>query len=419
MRKPEQVERLYLDFDGFFASVEQQVRPELRGRPIGVVPFAGSEHTCVIACSREAKAYGVRNVMPIREAREKCPDIVLVPQSPDLYRRAHNTLLSEISAVIPIDAVKSIDELTCRVAPADRSRPEDLGQRIKRRMAREIGPYITCSIGIAANRQLAKMASKAGKRMGAPYGDGLMVWSPDVMPGPLLPIPLNDVPGVGRRMSIRLMHAGIGDVAGLLATQPKQMRALWRSVTGEHLWYALHGYDVQAEPSERGMYGHGRVLPPINRGRVDAHLTSRLLLIKAARRLRRDGWYASRLSLRLGLRERGWSAETTLPIVRDDHAVLVALEELWSRVSLKPNESIKRIGVTLYGLTPATERQTDLLLQDDRSRQRWETLTDRVDALNRRYGRTVISLGPFDLPAGGNVGGKISYTRIPRAEDFI
>jgi DNA polymerase-4 len=84
MRRPAQIERLYLDFDGFFASVEQQARPHLRGRPVGVVPFAEAEHTCVIACSREAKLRGVKNVMTIAEARARCPDILLVPQSPDL-----------------------------------------------------------------------------------------------------------------------------------------------------------------------------------------------------------------------------------------------------------------------------------------------------------------------------------------------
>ena len=94
MRKPETIERLYLDFDGFFASVEQQAHPHLRERPIGVVPFEGTNHTCVIACSKEAKALGVKNVMNIQDAKAACPGIVLVPQSPDLYRRAHNALLS-------------------------------------------------------------------------------------------------------------------------------------------------------------------------------------------------------------------------------------------------------------------------------------------------------------------------------------
>ena len=106
MRQPTETEYLYLDFDGFFASVEQQARPALRGKPVGVIPFDTTDHTCVIACSKEAKQRGVKNVMPIREARGICPDLVLVPQSPDLYRRAHNALLAEISAVLPIEAVK-------------------------------------------------------------------------------------------------------------------------------------------------------------------------------------------------------------------------------------------------------------------------------------------------------------------------
>lgn len=114
MRKPTTVERLYLDFDGFFASVEQQARPSLRGKPIGIVPFEGVRTTCVIAASKEAKQFGVKNVMNVAEAKRICPDLILVPQTPDLYRRAHNTLIAEIAAVIPIDAIKSIDELTCR-----------------------------------------------------------------------------------------------------------------------------------------------------------------------------------------------------------------------------------------------------------------------------------------------------------------
>ncbi|WP_245493536.1 MULTISPECIES: hypothetical protein [unclassified Mesorhizobium] len=91
--KPETIERLYLDFDGFFASVEQQCDRRLRGRPVGVVPFEGTDRMAVIACSREAKAYGVKNVMPINEAKRLCPELVLVPQKPDLYRRAHKCAL--------------------------------------------------------------------------------------------------------------------------------------------------------------------------------------------------------------------------------------------------------------------------------------------------------------------------------------
>src|SRR5690606_40127123 len=98
MRKPETIERLYLDFDGFFASVEQACDKRLRGRPVGVVPFDGTDRTAVIACSREAKAYGVKNVMPIREAKRLCPELILVPQKPDLYRRAQDWMSTRLNS---------------------------------------------------------------------------------------------------------------------------------------------------------------------------------------------------------------------------------------------------------------------------------------------------------------------------------
>lgn len=109
-----------------------------------------------------------------------------------------------------------------------------------------------------------------------------------------------------------------------------------------------------------------------------------------------------------------------LPVVNDDQAILAALSELWEMVALDYPRglTIFRIGVTLYDLTPAHERQLDLLHNDDRQRRRWENASKAIDNLNARYAATVVSLGQWRPPAGGHVGGKISYTRIPSAEDF-
>ncbi len=210
-------------------------------------------------------------------------------------------------------------------------------------------------------------------------------------------------------------------MADLLATQPKHMRKLWGNVTGERLWYALHGYDVQAPPSGRGMYGHGRVLPPDHRTPEHAKAASRLLLVKAARRMRRDGWNAGRVWLWLELMgDASVYRDAWLPAVHDDQAVLSALERMWDgvRLALPRRPKIMRIGVTLLDLTRASERQLDILLNDDKQRRRWEDTTAAIDTLNRKYGRTLVSIGPWTPPPGGYAGGKISYTRIPRAEDF-
>ena len=416
MRKAETIEKLYLDFDGFFASVMQQAMPQLRGRPVGVIPFetSAANSTVVIACSKEAKAAGCKNVMRVPEARAICPDIVLVTQRPDLFRRAHNALLNEISCEIPIETVKSIDELSCKLDRTNIADPLGLAKRIKDRIRANIGEQITCSIGFAANRLLAKIACKIDKP------NGVTIWHPADLPEPLFALPLDTIPGVGTRMEKRLKSGGICTIRDLWHAQPKQLRALWGNVNGERMWYALHGYDIHAMPTSRGMFGHGRVLPPQWRNAEQAQSCSRLLLTKAARRMRRDGYYADKLSLWLDIRGGAWYGQCALPSVQDDQACLSGLTNLWkkTRAEIPGRAEIIRIGVTLSNLSPANERQLDLFLNDDSTRRKQEKLTHAIDGLNQKFGKRVVTLGPWTPPPGGYAGGKISYNRIPSAEDF-
>jgi len=416
MRKAETIERLYLDFDGFFASVMQQARPELRGRPVGVIPFetSAANSTIVIACSKEAKAAGCKNVMPVPKARLICPDIVLVMQRPDWFMRAHNALRNEIKCEIPIETVKSIDELSCKLDNIAIADPKGLAKKIKNRIRRNIGDQITCSIGFAANRMLAKIACKMDKP------NGVTIWHPQDMPEPMFVLPLEDIPGVGKRMEPRLNKAGIRTIRDLWHAQPKHLRALWGNVNGERMWYALHGYDIHAMPTSRGMFGHGRVLPPIWRDAKHAHDCSRLLLTKAARRMRRDGYYASILWLWLDIRDSAWFGQLDLPCVQDDFACLSALNALWekARKDIRRNAEIIRVGVTLGELSSANERQLDIFLNDDKQRRKCETITNIIDRLNSKFGKRVVTIGEWTPPPGGYAGGKIAYNRIPSAEDF-
>ena len=417
MRKPDTIEWLYLDFDGFFASVMQQAMPALRGRPVGVIPFdiKNTRSTAMIACSKEAKAHGLSNVMSVAEACHLCPDLVLIPQRPDLFRRAHIALVNEISCEIPVTAIKSIDELCCRLDRFDIANPADLAHRIKQRIKQNIGPYITCSIGFAANRFLAKIACARDKP------DGTTIWHPSDMPKPLLPLEFDDIPGIGRGMNARLQQAKIFTTADLLATQPKQLRALWGNVQGERLWYSLKGYALHAESTERAMYGHGRVLPPKLRNLTDSHGVARLLLTKVARRMRRDGFYAGRLYLNFSMRPQGWGTEVMLPQINDDPGILAALETLWRRAEamLPRNIAPVKVFVTLADLTASDARQLDLLIKDDPERVRSSRLTTAMDQLNAKFGKRVVTQGMWPTLPGGNVGGKIAFTRIPDAEDFL
>ncbi len=412
MRKPTTPEKMYLDFDGFFASVEQYLAPPIRGRPVGIIPHVGSP--TIIACSREAKAAGVDNVMPVAEARRICPELVLVPQQPDMYRRAHDFLISEIGMVVPVDVVMSIDELSASLDQVQQREPEAVGRAIKTRIAAIFGDAIRCSLGYAANRQLAKMACKAGKP------NGNLVWHPHDMPAPLLALKLSDVPGIGSRMETRLNRAGVYTMADLLALPAKQMRGLWGNVNGERMHYALHGYELHAQKTQRGMFGHGKVLHPAHRRLDQVRPVSRTLLVKAARRLRREGFSASRVMLFLDGKTGQWGRAGFLPAANDDHTILHGLESLWSAalLELPAGFLVVSVFVTLGELCRTDGRQLDLLAGAEDKRRRLEAVTAAIDDINSRYRQTLVSVGIWSPPPGDYTGAKIAYTRIPRAEDF-
>lgn len=238
MRKPTSLERLYVDFDSFFASAEQHLQPRLRGRPVGVIPV-DSEHTAFIAVGREAKALGLRRGAYVRDARRQCPGLVLVTARHERYVDLHRAIIGAIETVLPVKAVCSIDEMVCALTPSEQAEALAVGRRVKNAIATQVGPTLTCSVGLGPNELLAKIAAETEKP------DGLVALHPDHRPGPLLSLSLTDVPGIAKGNAARLSRAGIGDMAALWRLQPKEARRLWGSVEGERLWMGLHGYTVE------------------------------------------------------------------------------------------------------------------------------------------------------------------------------
>src|SRR3712207_58111 len=130
MRKPDRIERLYVDFDSFFATAEQHLRPELRGRPVGVIPI-DTPNTGLIAASREAKRLGITRGMWVRDVRQMCPDIALVAARHEKYVALHKEILRAIGDVLPVMAVRSIDEMVCALATNEGARALALGREVK------------------------------------------------------------------------------------------------------------------------------------------------------------------------------------------------------------------------------------------------------------------------------------------------
>lgn len=417
MRKPTDIETLYIDFDSFFASVEQQLVPRYRDRPMGVLPL-DSLYSGFIAVSREAKALGIKRGDRLIDVREDYPDFPAAIARHDIYINMHHQILKSVGRSLPIHKVWSVDEVECRLMRGERKNWLRLAVEIRDHLVEDIGPYITPSIGFGPNQLLAKIAAEMEKP------NGLVCLQPQDLPRVLYEIELSDIPGIGRRMKERLRLGRITTVKQLMALSGKQMRGLWRSVEGERLWAGLHGYRTEAVETTRNMFGHGRILSPDWRNRAGVRNCARLLLVKAARRLRRQNYAAVQMSVSVGFRGKKRCGLTRRFIVPacDDQTFLAVLEEMLVEIwKDTPGDVPVKVSVCLFGLIEQTARSQDLLetANISASRQRWEEISGMMDALNTRYGGTMLSLGTYVEPPGGYAGGKIAFGRIPDMKDFI
>jgi DNA polymerase IV len=429
LRRPDTLRWLYVDFNSYFASVEQQLRPALRGKAVIVSPIA-SDATCAIAASYEAKAFGIKTGTPVHEARRLCPGLVVLPARHEVYVTFHHRLIDEINRHIPVTAVCSIDEMACRLMDneTDPAAVLHLAHRIKQGIARNIGASIRCSIGAASNRYLAKVATDLQKP------DGLTLLLPQDVPGRLLHLGLRDLPGIGTQMEHRLRQHGLHDLAQIYSLSPKHLRAVWGSIWGEKMWYLLRGIELPEEKSARKSIGHSHVLAPELRPPATARLVARRLLIKAASRLRRLDFLARRLSLSVRV-ENGprLDAETSCEAFSNDSfTFLEMLDRLWHNLPRDTRQRrIKKVSVTLSELEPSgtAGAQGDLFTPSPDSgvgnlpprtkKEKHEKISAAMDALNRKFGRDTIALGTLPVPKQGcDTGTKVAFTRIPDLEEF-
>src|SRR5271156_982759 len=411
---------LYVDFNSYFASVEQQLRPELRGKPIAVVPVE-TDSTCAIAASYEAKAFGVKTGTPIYEAKRLCPGIVCVLARHERYIEFHHRLIEEIERHIPVTAVCSIDEVVCRLMDNEISveRSTEIAQSIKRGIAKTIGPYMRCSIGIAPNRYLAKVGTELQKP------DGLVMLRAKDLPQKLFSLKLRDLPGVGANIGHRIQTAGIADLPSLFALNPQQMRTIWGSVWGEKLWYLLRGMELPDEVTARRSIGHSHVMAPELRDPIKAKDVARRLTLKAASRLRRREYYAGAMSFSARLEnDTRVHAEERFYRAQDNKTLLDLLDKLWTQ-ALRQSRGvrIRKVSVTLSDLVAATNLQSDLFATlpdaDLVARGKSERLSRAMDTINHRFGRDSILVGMTPSQGQSFSGTKIAFTRIPDEDEFL
>ena len=371
------VDWLFLDMNAYFASAEQQLRPELRGRPVAVVPTE-TDRTCCIAVSYEARAWGVKTGTNVGLARQLCPGLVTVRGQHEDYIRLHHQILAAVETVLPIHKVCSIDEMSCPLSPPDRAvdRAREKALAVKEAIARDVGPYLRCSVGLAPNRFLAKVASNWQKP------NGLTVITREELPHRLHSLDLEDLPGIARNMRRRLESCGVRTTRQLCALSRPAMIVIWRSVVGAQWWHWLRGDELPDHPDNRQTVGHSHVLPPPLRTSHGARAVMIRLLHKAAARLRRLERVASRIDLVVGFVDDrpSWHARSPLARVNDTPTMLRVVDQAW-RESPPTGRPIKA-SITLSRLSLAGSVAPSLF-PEERAAHR---AAEAMDLVNERCG---------------------------------
>ncbi len=413
------VDWLFLDLNSFFASVEQQMRPELRGKPVAVVPV-DTDATCAIAASLEAKKFGIKTGTNIGEARRRCPELITVMAGHDVYVEFHHQVITEVERHFPVHVICSIDEMACKLDAPRRALPAamDLAKRIKRGLRERVGECITCSVGLAPNRFLAKVASDMQKP------DGLVALLAEELPGRLLELELSDLCGIGRRMEPRLHACGIRTMQDLWEAEREALHRAWGGVCGDRFWHALHGGPSEDDPPpQHRTLGHSHVLAPELRTPPEAGIVARRLLLKAASRLRRMHYRATHLHLSVRTEDGPrCEAQTKFEPVSDSIVLARCLAELWQRVMQQARwQRVKKVSVTLMGLEAESQpEQLELFVSatEEASRERRETLSRVLDEINQKRGRDSVVIGFTPDTVRTFSGTKIAFTRIPDREEF-
>ncbi len=427
--QPDRFTFLHIDLNSFFASVEQYLHPEYRGKPTAVVPITG-DTTCCIAASYEAKALGIRTGTRVSDAKKICPEIILVHGSHAVYSEYSHAITEAVERVCPVAHTPSIDEMICQLIGRE-CKPANarcIALNIKQAIWKDVGETLNCSIGMAPNRFLAKIASNMQKP------DGLIGLLPSQLPRAIAHLELRDLPGIGARMERRLNRKGIHTMEQLLALDRLGMHTLWDSVWGDRIYHWLRGEETGDDGapvtgSAQKSLSHSHVLGPEYRTLEGAWAVAHKLLHKAAMRLRMEKFHTGSLCFNVrfqltraqvaqveksrhhhsGIEHASWAMEARFRPCQDTLSLLEALQGIWQQC---PKGDLQRrpffLAITLGNLLREADLQTSLFEEPGNRTQ----LSATMDKLNLKYGHTTLHFAGM-LSARETAPTRIAFTQIP------
>lgn len=401
------VQWLLFDLNSFFASCEQQDRPELRGKPVAVVPMI-ADTTSVLAASYEAKKCGIKTGTRVSEARKLCPSIQFVKTRHRLYLEYHEKILEAVDEIIPIHSVLSVDEVACELTGSQRQVPHamELARKLKKHVQEKVGQCLSSSVGIGPNTLIAKIASDMQKP------DGLVCVTKEEIPSKMGELSVRAIPGIGAKMEAHLNRARIFKVSDLLKLTPAQAKSVWGSIVGLKTLEAIHGNPYVYEKGETKSISHEHVLGPENRSQKKAWDVVLKLLDKACVRLRKNSFRCRRLSLHVKFVDTyRIDQDVKFTGTSDTGFLMKQLEEMWKWNYTKPP---LKVSVVLSDFEDDSTRQLSFF---DESQGRREKAFQVADLLNEKYGKETVHSANL-LNMKGRTTGGIAFSRVPDKEEF-
>ena len=380
---------LHLDLDAFFCAVEETRVPELRGKAFAV-GGRPDERGVVASCSYAARRYGIRSAMPMARAVRLCPGLIIVPGRHRVYSEVSKEVMRRLRAITPSLEQISIDEAFLDISAIEQS-PEALARKLQNQIRDELG--LPCSIGIASNKMVAKIATEVGKK--SAQGDAPPFALTIVPPGEeaafLAPLPANMLWGVGPKTSARLTELGINTI-GDIARWPEEELFRLFGENGRDMAQHARGIDRRPIVTERETKSISQETTFSRDVRDDKSLESTLkeLAAEVARNLRKSNLAGTTIKLKIR-----WPDFTTLTrqttlaqsTDRSEEITKVAIDLL--RAVRKPGQAVRLIGVGVSGLGIPMRQ---LSLWDTRS-DKAQQLDEAIEELRHRFGKDVIRHG--------------------------
>lgn len=400
---------LHIDINSCFATIEQQANPKLRGKPIAVAAYA-SLNGAILAPSIEAKRFGIKTGMRVKEAKQLCPQLIVRPPDPGKYRNVHIRLRKLLSSYTQNLVPKSIDEFVLNLEgyPAYKKGVRQTAQEIKQRIKKEIGEWITVSIGIATNRFLAKTGAGLHKP------DGLDVIDSKNFESIYKNLTLVDLWGIKIRNAARLHNMGIYTVLDFYHAPIWKLKAAFHSISGYYWYLRLRGLEIDAVEFSRRSYGNSFSLPKPLVTCEELSPILQKLVEKTGARLRRAGYATAGVHIAIVFRDgSSWHQGKTLisPVFDSRDIYKNALKILTSCPYRKP---VRNIAESCFNLTKISSLQPDLFEAIDRTLR----LTSAVDMINHRWGSFVIAPARM-IGTEGLIPDRIAFGGVKELEEII